>query len=133
MPRPLKTLMRWPLLAAVAALTGGPALAHHSYAMFDLSQKKTIAGTVKDFQWTNPHTWLWVEVPVASGDPETWGVEGMSPNFLARRGWSKTTLKPGDKITVVLHPVKSGEHGGSFMSVTLPDGKVMDMTGRTPD
>lgn len=133
MPRPLKTLMRWPLLAAVAALTGSPALAHHSYAMFDLSQKKTIAGTVKDFQWTNPHTWLWVEVPVATGDPETWGVEGMSPNFLARRGWSKTTLKPGDKITVVLHPVKSGEHGGSFMSVTLPDGKVMDMTGRTPD
>ena len=119
--------------AAAMVLLAGPALAHHSYAMFDLSQKKTIAGTVKDFQWTNPHTWLWVEVPIASGDPETWGVEGMSPNFLARRGWSKTTLKPGDKITVVLHPVKSGEHGGSFMSVTLPDGKVMDMTGRTPD
>ena len=133
MPRPMKTLIRGTLLAAAVALTGGPALAHHSYAMFDLSQKKTIAGTVKDFQWTNPHTWLWVEVPIASGDPETWGVEGMSPNFLARRGWSKTTLKPGDKISVVLHPVKSGEHGGSFMSVTLPDGKVMDMTGRTPD
>ena len=120
------------LLAAALALTGGAALAHHSFAMFDLTQEKTIAGTVKDFQWTNPHTWLWVDVPTASGAAETWGIEGMSPNFLARRGWSKTTVTPGDKVTVVIHPVKSGEHGGSFMRITLPDGKVMDMTGRAP-
>ncbi len=124
---------KWTMVAllATACLTGpGPALAHHSFAMFDLNQEKTLVGSVKDFQWTNPHTWLWVEVPSAAGDAETWGIEGMSPNFLARRGWSKTTLKPGDKVSVVIHPVKSGEHGGSFMRITLPDGKVADMMGR---
>lgn len=120
------------LAAAAAAAAGGPALAHHSFAMFDMSQEKSVTGTVIDFQWTNPHSWIWLEVPVANGAAEKWGVEGMSPNFLERRGWSKNTLKPGDKVTVVIHPVKTGAHGGSFVSVTLPDGQVMNMMGGQP-
>ena len=116
-------------LAAASVLgSAAPALAHHSFSMFDMAQEKTISGTVTDFQWTNPHSWIWLEVPTAGGG-EQWGVEGMSPNFLERRGWSKNTLKVGDKVSVVIHPVKNGGKGGSFVRVTLPDGKVMDMMG----
>jgi hypothetical protein len=118
------------ILAAAAGLAAAtPALAHHSFAMFDMAKEQTVTGTVTDFQWTNPHTWIWLEVPIAGGSGEQWGVEGMSPNFLERRGWSKNTLRRGDKISVVLHPVKNGKPGGSFVRVTLPDGKVMDMMG----
>ena len=117
------------ILAAAGVLgTAAPALAHHSIAMFDMAQEKTITGTVTDFQWTNPHSWIWLEVPAAGG-AEQWGVEGMSPNFLERRGWSKNTLHRGDKVSVVIHPVKNGGHGGSFVRLILPDGKVMDMMG----
>ena len=116
-------------LAGVSLAASQAALAHHSYAMFDMQATKTITGTVKDFEWTNPHTWLWVYVTNASGAQEQWGIEGMSPNFLGRRGWSRNTLKPGDKITVDIHPLRNGERGGSFLSVTLPDGKVMRMSG----
>ena len=122
-------------LAILAAVTGAAlafapqASAHHSYAMFDMQATKTLAGTVKDFEWTNPHTWLWVYVTNASGAQEQWGIEGMSPNFLGRRGWSRNTLKPGDKITLDIHPLRNGERGGSFLSVTLPSGKVMKMSG----
>lgn len=120
-----------PLLAAsaLALAAASPALAHHSFAMFDMGKEQTISGTVTDFQWTNPHSWIWLEVPGASGAGEQWGVEGMSPNFLERRGWSKNTLHRGDKVSVTIHPVKNGGHGGSFVRVTLPDGKVMDMMG----
>ena len=117
------------LISAFGALaSAAPALAHHSFSMFDMAQEKTIAGTVTDFQWTNPHSFIWLEVPTATGT-EHWGVEGMSPNFLERRGWSKNTLHTGDKVSVVIHPVKNGGHGGSFVRVTLPNGKVMDMMG----
>ena len=115
------------LTAALAAT--GPASAHHSYSMFDLAKESTLTGTIKEFQWTNPHSWIEINVPGAKGAEEQWGIEGMSPNFLGRRGWSRNTLKPGDKITVDIHPLRNGERGGSFLSVTLPDGKVMRMSG----
>ena len=121
--------LRLSLATAACLAFAAPALAHHSFAMFDMSQEKSISGTVSDFQWTNPHSWIWLDVPTASGGSEQWGIEGMSPNFLERRGWSKRTLKIGDKVTVVVHPVKNGGKGGSFVRVTLPDGKVMDMMG----
>jgi Family of unknown function (DUF6152) len=111
------------------AMLPGAVLAHHSYAMFDLSKTVTLQGTIRDFQWTNPHSWIWIDVPGADGAQEQWGIEGMSPNFLARRGWSKRTLQPGDKVSVVIHPLKGAEHGGSFLSVTLPDGTVMNQGG----
>jgi hypothetical protein len=127
-----KTVARCAAASALILACASPALAHHSFAMFDMGQEKAISGTVTDFQWTNPHTWIWLEVPTASGTGEQWGVEGMSPNFLERRGWSKRTLKVGDKITVVIHPVKDGGHGGSFIRLTTPDGKTIDMMGSNP-
>jgi Family of unknown function (DUF6152) len=103
---------------------------HHSFAMFDAAHEKTLSGTIKEFQWTNPHTWVWLDVASTNGAAtEEWGIEGMSPNFLGRRGWSKTTLRPGDKVTIVIHPLKDGSKGGTFMSVTLADGSVRDMMG----
>ncbi len=120
-------------IAAAAGLAcAAPAVAHHSFAMFDMAQTKTVSGTVTDFQWTNPHSWIWLEVPTSAGAGEQWGVEGMSPNFLERRGWSKNTLKVGDKVSVAIHPVRDGGKGGSFVSITLPDGKVMSMMGAVP-
>src|ERR1043165_5631614 len=116
------------LVVAVAGMSAA-ALAHHSFSMFDMKTTKTITGTVKQFEWTNPHTWLWVMVPNEKGELEQWGIEGMSPNFLGRRGWSKSTLKPGDKVTVEIHPLRNGEHGGTFLNVTLPNGKKLMMFG----
>src|SRR5579862_1069653 len=108
------------------------ARAHHSYAMFDLSKTVTLQGTIRDFQWTNPHSWIWIDVADDKGMVEQWGIEGMSPNYLARRGWSKRTLKPGDKVSVSIHPLKGADHGGSFLSVTLADGTVMRQSGGPP-
>ncbi len=122
------TCVLWLMLAALPAA----ALAHHSYAMFDLSRTVTLQGTIRDFQWTNPHSWIWIDVPGTDGRPQQWGIEGMSPNYLARRGWSKHTLNPGDKVSVVIHPLKGADHGGSFLSVTLADGTVMRQSGGPP-
>jgi hypothetical protein len=112
-------------------LLAGPALAHHSYAMFDRDKELKLEGTVKTFAWTNPHSWIEIDVPNASGGVDTWGVEGNSPNNLARMGWKSTSLKPGDKVTISIHPLRSGEHGGSFMKVTFPDGHVLGEMTRT--
>ena len=115
-------------LIAVAAITAcglsTSASAHHSFAMFDSSKSVTLVGTVKEFQWTNPHTWIQVNVPT-NGKVVEWSIEGGSPNGLARRGWKSSIMKPGDKITVVISPMKDGSNGGSLKSVTLPDGKVL--------
>ena len=119
-------------LMAALALLPLAAFGHHSYAMFDLSKTVTLQGTIRDFQWTNPHSWIWIDVPDAKGATEQWGIDGMSPNYLARRGWSKHTLNPGDKVSVLIHPLKGAEHGGSFLSVTLPDGTVMRQSGGPP-
>ena len=122
------------ILALTVAVLGVPAMAHHSFAMFDNTREVTITGTIKEFQWTNPHTFTWVDVANASGAVDTWGIEGMSPNYLGRRGWTKNTLKPGDKVTVVIYPLKDGplkdgQKGGTFLRCTLADGKTMTMFG----
>ncbi len=119
-----------PLLPAAAVLAcalagAAPALAHHSTAMFDMDHEVQLTGTVKDFQWTQPHTWIDFEVPNAAGGSDQYGIEGMSPSYLGRNGWSKHTLSPGDKVTVSIHPLKDGRKGGFDASVTFPDGKVM--------
>ena len=109
-------------------------LAHHSYAMFDREKKLSLVGTVKEFRWSNPHAWMEIYVPNDSGGNDLWGVEMNSPNNLARQGWKSTIVKPGDKVTVVIHPLRSGEKGGSFMSLTLPNGQTLADSPRTqPD
>ena len=120
----------WIAAAALCIVAGmaPPALAHHSFAMFSLQEEKSLTGTVEKFEWTNPHTFIWLDV-VKGGATERWGIEGMSPNFLERRGWTKNTLAIGDKITLTFHPLKDGSTGGSFVKVMLPNGKEMNMFG----
>ena len=124
--------MRIKWILVLAALFATAALAHHSFTMFDNSKTVTITGTIKEFDWTNPHTFTWIDVPNDQGGADTWGIEGMSPNYLGRRGWTKHTLKPGDKVTVVIFPLKSGEKGGTFLRCTLADGKEMVMFNIRP-
>jgi hypothetical protein len=119
--------MRILLLAIAMTAT---ASAHHAAApVFDMTSQKTVTGVVKQVDWTNPHIWVWLEVPNAAGQPETWGFEGMSPNFLARRGWTRTTLAAGAKITVTFRPLRDGRPGGMFMTGKLEDGKVLTNGG----
>jgi hypothetical protein len=110
----------------------GSALAHHSFSVFNMQTEIEITGVVKEVQWTNPHIWIWVDVTNDDGEVVTWGLEGMSPNFLARRGWERSTLEAGDEITVSLRPLNSGEPGGMFMRTTTPDGVVLSMGGGQP-
>jgi len=120
------------LLAAAAIAAAAPAFAHHSFAMFDITKQQTVTGTVSKIDWTNPHIWLWIDVPNDKGGSDTYGFEGMSPNFLARRGWTRTTLKAGDKITVNYRPMKDGKNGGMFMTAKA-NGKALSMMGGSDD
>jgi hypothetical protein len=103
-------------------LSAIPALAHHSFAMFDAEKKMTLDGTVKEFQWTNPHSWILLTVSDAQGKAEQWAIEMGGPSGLARQGWVPKTLTPGMKVQAVIHPLRDGTPGGQFMAVTLPDG-----------
>jgi hypothetical protein len=116
-------------LAGLAASLNTGLSAHHSFAVFDMTSEKTITGTVSKFEWTNPHTFIFVDAPNDKGVMETWAIEGMSPNYLGRRGWSKTSVKPGDKITVTVRPLKDGKSGGMFVRALL-DGKTLMPTGQ---
>ncbi len=106
-------------LLAALAVGGGPALAHHSFAMFDAQKTVVLEGTVKDFQWTNPHTWVQLMVRQADGSQVEWSIEGGSPNALSRQGWSRLAMKPGDKAAITIHPLKDGTNGGSLVSATI--------------
>ena len=90
-----------------------------------MTAQKSIEGTVKKVDWTNPHVWVWVDVPTTGGGSETYGFEGMSPNYLARRGWSRTTLQTGMKVTVQYRPLKDGKPGGMLVSAKLPTGLLL--------
>jgi hypothetical protein len=103
----------------------GLAFAHHSAAGVDRTKTVTLAGTVKEFRWTNPHSWMRIEVPNDKGGSEIWTLEMTSPAFLVRAGWKSTTLKPGDKVTAVGRPMRNGDPGGLFVSVTLASGQTL--------
>src|SRR4051812_20999039 len=104
-------------------LTAAPlVVAHHAPVMFDRAVKVSLVGTVAEFAWTNPHASIQLDVPNASGGVDRWGIELGSPNSMVRTGWKSTVLKAGDHVTVVINPLRSGEKGGAFVSVTLADG-----------
>jgi len=108
------------------ALAAAPASAHHSFAMFDFQKVVTITGTVKEFQWTNPHVVLWVNADGASGEgPAVWSLELTSPGNLTRGGWDRKALSAGDKVSVDLNPLRNGNHGGALIKV------VNQTTGKT--
>jgi hypothetical protein len=109
-------------LAVVGALAVAmPAAAHHSFAMFDQKKIVTLEGTVHEFQWTNPHAFLEIDVP-DGGKTTRWSLELNSPNNLKRQGWSRSAVKPGDQVTVRMNPLRDGQHGGLFLDLKFANG-----------
>ena len=119
--------MKSPLIALTVAgllASAGAANAHHSGAMFDRSQTKMVTGTIKDFEWTNPHSSFSVVTNVGGTD-EVWLFEMNSPQNLVREGWKRSTLTPGDKVTVTYNPLRDGKPGGWYVSIALPSGQTL--------
>ena len=112
------------LVTIAAAIFTVPASAHHSFAMFDATKEVTMQGTVKEFEWTNPHSWLRVMVnDQKAGKPVLWALELSSPARLTTMGMHADSVKVGDVVSVTFHPMKDGTRGGQFMSAKLPNGK----------
>ena len=116
----------------LAAVGAAPALGHHSGAGVDRTRTVTMTGVVKEFRWTNPHSWIDLEVADAKAPPTVWSIEMNPPPYLVRAGWKASTLKAGDKVSVTLNPIRTGEPGGIFVSVTLADGRVLGGRGGGP-
>ena len=103
------------LLAGVALIvTSGAVFAHHSFAMFDQEHPMELAGTVQEFKFTSPHTFVLLEVKGSDGSSTVWNLEGASPSALVREGWSSKTLKAGDELKMTIDPLRSGAPGGSW-------------------
>ena len=118
-------------LAAAGLVLGSalPAAAHHSFSMFDNDHQQKITGLVTEFEWTNPHIYIRLTVPDGKGGQKPLTIEGASPGILNRGGWKFNLIKPGDKVIMIIAPLRSGENGGLLKEVTLPDGRVMSNGG----
>ena len=116
-------MLRAGSLAGALSLVVLPALAHHSFSMFDFTKMIEMKGTVKEFEWTNPHSWLHIVVTNPNGQTTEWSFETGGSGQLARRGWKPKIVAPGDKITVIAAPLKNGDPGGALISIILPDGR----------
>ena len=114
------------LLSLLILATAGPALAHHSFAMFDHTRTLTIKGSVTKFQWTNPHAYIELDVPDADGTSKHFTIECTSINILSRQGWRSNLFKAGDQVTAIVSPLLSGQPGGLLLEVTLPNGEKRD-------
>jgi hypothetical protein len=104
--------------------------AHHSFEMFDRAKTVSLSGSVKEFQWTNPHCWIQLWVPGVGGVPVEWGIELDSPRSLIRTGWKPGLIKAGDSITVTIHPKRDGSDAGGYVSGTAADGSTLPPKGK---
>ena len=116
---------RLAILAGALVAVAAPVLAHHSFAMFDQRKLMTLEGTVHEFQWTNPHAFIELDV-TSGGKTQRWSIELNSPNNLTRQGWRRTSLKQGEKISVRIAPLRDGRKGGLFLDLKKPDGSTLD-------
>ena len=122
------------LALATATALVGPALAHHSFSMFDQEKVVKLDGTVKELEWTNPHSWLRIMVEdQATHQPRQWSIELASVGQQSRIGWTPTIVKPGDKVSVEINPLKDGTRGGTLLLITLPDGTKLGHGGQRGD
>jgi Family of unknown function (DUF6152) len=117
--KPLGVLFAGLLLAAASAV------AHHSFVMFDTSRQVTLSGSVTSFEWTNPHVYIEVDVPGEAGVVKHWSIELGSPSILRNSGWKHDTLKPGDKVTLIINPLKNGHPGGLLVQANLADDRKL--------
>src|SRR5450631_2872200 len=117
--------MRRASLVLVLATLATAALAHHSFAMFDQTKIMTVKGTVKDYQWTNPHVWIVVVVQnPQTHETEDWGLEGTSTSVMTRRGWTRRSLTRGDEVAIDVRPLKDGSRGGAVLKARVGDREI---------
>lgn len=110
------------VIASCWLLLPSAALPHHSFAMFDLTTKIELQGVVREFQWTNPHTWIQLIVIDADGVETEWSLEGAPVNMLVRNGWKSDSLKPGDVVTITGSPLADGRPGATYDVIVFADG-----------
>lgn len=113
------------LIVAMALVLSVPLVAHHGAASFDTEKELTLKGTVTDWTWSNPHCFLKFDVKDASGAVRTWQVETQNPTDMSRRGFTRMSFKPGDAVTVIVEPLKSGAPVGRIKSVVLANGQTL--------
>ncbi len=122
--------LRSALVCLVFLSAVSTASAHHSPAMFDMSQRVPVKGTVREFQWTNPHSYIQLLVRDDAGNETEWNLEMAAPNYLYNNGWRPGTLKNGDNVVVTIAPLKTGAHGGLVVEVTMADGRKLGNAGK---
>ena len=120
-------------LAAAILLAGATLQGHHSFSIFDQTKVVTLTGSVTNFEWTNPHAYIEIDVTDEKGIVKHWSVEMGSPSIIMQSGWKYSHLKAGDKVTVRFNPLRDGQAGGLLIQATLPDGRVLgNGPGRGP-
>ena len=113
------------LTALVALLAATPALPHHSNVAFEVTKIITLTGVVTEFRWVNPHTWIGLSVDDGKGAKTVWAIEGRAPGVLARAGWSRSSMKVGDTVTIDFSPAKDSSKTGLVARVTKADGTIL--------
>ena len=121
-------ILRFGSLLFIALFFVVTAYAHHNAAGVDTTKTVTLEGIVKEFKWANPHSYLEIEVKNSKGVAEIWNLEMMPPLYLVNAGWKSNTVKFGDKVKFTARPMKNGDPGGLFVSITLADGKTLGQT-----
>ena len=116
-----------------AALVFMPAAAHHSQVMYDGDTEIEMRGVVEEFDWTNPHTWLYLTIEEENGAESQWVFESNSTGQLTRVGWAANSIKSGDEVTIIMHPLRDGTRGGTIVEVRLADGTILPSGGMRPD
>jgi hypothetical protein len=122
----LRFRIRQSWIGVAASLAAAAAWAHHSTVMFDWGHEKLIEGTIVSFEWTQPHSWIRVSVPDADGKPVEWGLEGMSPSWLGRHGWTRSSVRAGDHVKIAIYPLRDGRNGGFAVRITFDDGHTLE-------
>jgi len=122
------TIMRCVLALFLALSCCVAAVAHHSPVVFDRTREVKLVGVVKEFRWSNPHSFIELEVRNEKGQAELWAVEMNPPSYLVKAGWKSSTIKPGQTVTIMINPLRTPEKAGKFVSLTMEDGKVLTET-----
>ena len=120
------------LLAMLMVVVRFTAAAHHSPAVFDRTKEVKLVGSVKEFRWSNPHSFIELDVRNEKGGTDTWAVEMNPPNYLVKAGWTSKTVKPGDMVTIMVNPLRTNEPVGKFVSIALPGGQVLTENAPSP-
>ena len=130
----MRKMFRGVWIAAMGVLVMSvPLVAHHGAAALDTGKEVTLKGTVTEWTWSNPHCFLQFDAKDATGTVRNWAVETQNPTAMTQRGWSRTSFKAGDPVTVILEPVKNGQPIGRILSVVFANGeKLIAATATTP-